>query len=41
MNPKADWSKLTKGVRISVTYDYDNAVGDEKIVEGTGAIIEK
>lgn len=41
MNPKADWSKLTKGVRISVTYDYDNAAGDEKIVEGTGTMIEK
>lgn len=41
MNPKADWSKLTKGVRISVTYDYDNASGDEKIIGGTGAMIEK
>lgn len=41
MNPKADWSKLAKGVRISVTYDYDNTAGDEKIVDGTGAMIEK
>lgn len=41
MNPNANWSKLTKGVRISVTYAYENATGDEKIVDGTGAMIER
>lgn len=41
MNPKADWAKITKGVRISVMYDYGNATGDEKIVDGTSAMIVK
>ena len=39
MNPNADWAKLSKGVNISVTYSYENAMGDETIVDGTGAMI--
>lgn len=39
MNPKADWGKLLKGVRISAVYTYETASG-EKILEGTGAMIE-
>lgn len=40
MNPNADWTKLTKSVKISVTYTYENAIGDEKIIDGTGSMIE-
>lgn len=39
MNPKADWSLLTGGLKISVVYTYENAMGDEMIVEGTGAMV--
>ena len=39
MNPNADWGKLSKGVNVSVTYSYKNVVGDETIVNGTGAMI--
>ncbi len=41
MNPKADWSKLSKGVKISVTYKYENATGDEVVADGTGAMVSK
>lgn len=39
MNPNADWTRLSKGVNITVTYSYENAVGDETIVDGTAAMI--
>lgn len=39
INPKADWGKLLKGVRISAVYTYETA-SEEKILEGTGAMIE-
>lgn len=41
MNPKADWTKLSKGVKISVMYNYENATGDETIADGTGAMLTK
>ena len=40
MNPRADWSRLSGGLRFSVVYTYQNATGDEKIIEGTGAMVE-
>lgn len=40
MNPRADWSKLSGGLKFSVVYTYQNATGDEKIIEGTGAMVE-
>jgi len=40
MNPRADWSKLSGGLKFSVVYTYQNAIGDEKIIEGTGAMVE-
>lgn len=39
MNPEADWTKLMRGIDISVMYTYENAVGDEAIAEGTGALV--
>lgn len=41
MNPNADWTKLSKGIKISVAYIYENATGEETIVEGTGAMISR
>ncbi len=38
MNPKADWTKLVHGVKITVVYAYENAEGGELILEGTGAM---
>ncbi len=38
MNPKADWTKLVHGVKISVVYAYENTEGGETILEGTGAM---
>lgn len=40
MNPDADWSKLQRGIRISVVYTYEDATGTETIVEGTGALVK-
>lgn len=40
MNPRADWGKLVNGVRISAVYTYKTASGDERIIEGTGGMIE-
>lgn len=40
MNPNADWTKLQRGIRISVVYTYENTVGTETIVEGTGAMVK-
>ena len=40
MNPDADWTKLQRGIRISVVYTYENASGTETIVEGTGAMVK-
>lgn len=40
MNPYADWTKLQRGIRISVVYTYENATGTETIVEGTGAMVQ-
>lgn len=40
MNPNADWTKLQRGIKISVIYTYENATGTEMIVEGTGAMVE-
>lgn len=40
MNPDADWTKLQRGIKISVVYTYENATGTETIVEGTGAMVK-
>ena len=40
MNPYADWTKLQRGIRISVVYTYENATGTETIAEGTGAMVK-
>ncbi len=40
MNPKADWGKLLNGLRICAVYTYRTASGDEKIAEGTGAVVK-
>ena len=40
MNPDADWTKLQRGIRISVVYTYENATGTETIVKGTGAMVK-
>lgn len=39
MNKKADWSSLSKGIRISVAYSYETPDGSETIVDGTGALV--
>lgn len=41
MNEHADWGKLGNGIRISVLYSYETASGEEKIVEGTGAMVRE
>lgn len=41
MNPNADWTKLAKGIKISVIYTYENATGAETIIEGTGAMVSR
>lgn len=40
MNAKADWTKLTKGVRITATYSNMNAPDGATAVTGTGALFE-
>ncbi len=38
MNPKADWTKLTKGIRITAVYDNENAPDGATAESGTGAL---
>lgn len=40
MNDKADWTKLTKGIRITAVYGNENAVDGAMPVTGTGALYE-
>ncbi len=40
MNQKADWSRLLKGIRITAVYAYEAVDGDEKVVDGTGAMVD-
>ena len=40
MNPDADWAQLRRGIKISVVYTYEDAMGTETIVEGTGAMVK-
>lgn len=39
MNPNAAWEKLSGGIKLSVVYTYQTAVGSEEVIEGTGAMI--
>lgn len=38
MNENADWTKLTKGIRITAVYDNDNAPAGAAAETGTGAL---
>lgn len=40
MNAKADWTKLTKGIRITAVYSNDNAPDGAAAESGTGALFE-
>lgn len=40
MNTKADWSKLTQGIKITVIYDNQNAASDLTAISGTGAMVK-
>ncbi len=40
MNANADWTKLTKGIRITAVYSNDNAPTGAAPVSGTGALFE-
>lgn len=40
MNAKADWSKLTQGIKITVIYDNQNAASDLTAISGTGAMVD-
>lgn len=40
MNAKADWTKLTKGIRITAVYSNDNAPDGATAEAGTGALFE-
>lgn len=40
MNTKADWSKLTQGIKITVIYDNLNAASDLTAISGTGAMVK-
>lgn len=40
MNAKADWTKLTKGIRITAVYSNDNAPDGAVAETGTGALFE-
>lgn len=40
MNAKADWTKLTKGIRITAVYSNDNAPDGAAAEAGTGALFE-
>lgn len=39
MNPKAEWEKLLKGIKITASYEYRTADGSEKMMNGTGAMM--
>lgn len=39
MNPKADWGKVTNGVKVTAVYEYNTATGEEEIVNGTHAMV--
>ena len=39
MNENADWSKLTKGIKISVVYGNEKASSDLTPIDGTGAMV--
>lgn len=39
MNQKADWGKLTEGVKVTAVYGYHTATGEEEIVNGTHAMV--
>lgn len=41
MNRRGDWGKLLYGIKISAIYTYETATGEEKIIEGTGAMIRE
>lgn len=40
MNTKADWSKLTQGIKITVIYDNETVTSDLATIDGTGAMVE-
>lgn len=40
INKSADWSKLPYGIKLTAVYSYENATGEEVIVDGTGAMID-
>lgn len=40
MNENTDWTKLTKGIRITAIYGNDNATTGASAVSGTGALYE-
>ncbi len=40
MNANADWTKLTKGIRITAVYSNENAPAGAAPVSGTGALFE-
>lgn len=40
MNENTDWTKLTKGIRITAVYGNDNAATGASAVSGTGALFE-
>lgn len=40
MNAKADWTKLTKGIRITAVYSNENAPDGAAAESGTGALFE-
>lgn len=40
MNARADWTKLTKGIRITAVYSNENAPTGATAVSGTGALYE-
>lgn len=40
MNEKADWTKLTKGIKITAIYSNENAADGATAVTGTGALYE-
>ncbi len=39
MNSKANWSKLTNGIKITAIYDYTTATDEKEIIAGTHAMI--
>lgn len=39
VNDKADWTKITQGIKITATYTFANAESTDTIVSGTGAMV--